>query len=529
VKLRDTNRVRGSIFSIEKLGALQADNCNALLVSDRTLYLMQQFAREEVNIISRYAKEFLDDGYYFALDLSDTVEVDLAQEVARNYRLEVVDMSCDIVEALNAINATLGTSACGCEGEIGIEADNEEGEEGGSVPSDIGPYSYAAETDGISRKCKVANWIYFSVHDVVEQFVLNDVEGLADLGIAVSLSLVAGIIGTIALGPFGGLIGVVAGLVVTLTASLLKVGVNMTATLTQLEGAEDELICALLDATDVDGARTAFAAELDTASMTALNKAVIMIMLSNSVLNVLFFDQEEADDFFDTYTAPNPCQGCSQSGPFSHWELEEASGTRVDSIGSNDLADNNTVTRAAGSASTWAAEFVAANEESLTIASNATLQMGTAQAFTINCWVYLDSKPATGGIISKWDNPDHQEYLLEYKGGGTDRFRFLISTNGLDSGHVIVPANVLGSPSIDTWYLLTAWFDPVNDNINIQVNDGAWTSTATTLGAFSDDTEFAIGTMQLEGARNNWFDGRVDEVRMWKRVLSEAERDAFYP
>ena len=51
------------------------------------------------------------------------------------------------------------------------------------------------------------------------------------------------------------------------------------------------------------------------------------------------------------------------------WTLDETSGTRFDCVGSNDLADNNTVTSDPGKVNV-AAEFTLATEEFLSIPSN---------------------------------------------------------------------------------------------------------------------------------------------------------------
>src|SRR5262245_2022186 len=69
----------------------------------------------------------------------------------------------------------------------------------------------------------------------------------------------------------------------------------------------------------------------------------------------------------------------------AHWRLEEASGTRVDAHGGNNLGDINTVGQAAGKLGN-AASFLAASEESLTIGDNAALRMGDIN-FTIAGWV----------------------------------------------------------------------------------------------------------------------------------------------
>ncbi len=76
----------------------------------------------------------------------------------------------------------------------------------------------------------------------------------------------------------------------------------------------------------------------------------------------------------------------------AHWKLNEASGARVDSHGSNDLTDNNTVTQVAGKIGN-AAQFTAANSEWLSRGTDVDLGLGADTDCTWAGWFYMDSKP----------------------------------------------------------------------------------------------------------------------------------------
>lgn len=82
----------------------------------------------------------------------------------------------------------------------------------------------------------------------------------------------------------------------------------------------------------------------------------------------------------------------------SLWKLDEASGTRVDSIGSNDLTDNNTVgstSKGVGAPANLpdtVASFVAANSESLSKADPVGMDGGPGSSYTASIWVkYTDN------------------------------------------------------------------------------------------------------------------------------------------
>ena len=210
------------------------------------------------------------------------------------------------------------------------------------------------------------------------------------------------------------------------------------------------------------------------------------------------------------------------------WKLDEASGTRVDSVTAtaNDLTDNNTVTNAAGIAG-QAGQFTLANSEYLSRADNASLSCGDID-FSWACWVYADSLPATvGPIVTKdMSGGGLREYSLIWAGSAANRFRFTAFV-AVDSGQ-IVNADTFGAPSTGTWYFLVVWHDATANTVNIQVNDGTADSTATAGALQAESTAtFAIGSRAINGFTEFW-NGRIDEVGFWKRTLTVAERTYLY-
>ena len=204
------------------------------------------------------------------------------------------------------------------------------------------------------------------------------------------------------------------------------------------------------------------------------------------------------------------------------WKLGEADGaTRVDSAGSNDLADGNTVTQVAGQVGN-AAQFTNANSEDLSIADNTDLSTGDID-FSIVLWVYLDNKDTTQIMLSKWEPTGNQQaYAIQYQ-TTADRFRFLVSNDG--AATVVEAADVLGIPAIATWYFIVVWHDASANTINIQVNNGNVDSQAHTTGVFDGTAPFNIGSLR---GSSQFFDGRVDAVGFWKKVLTAAEKTELY-
>lgn len=216
----------------------------------------------------------------------------------------------------------------------------------------------------------------------------------------------------------------------------------------------------------------------------------------------------------------------SDAAPFAvaAWDLDEASGTRVDQVGSNDLTDNNTVASAAGMFGN-AADFEVDNGEFLSIADNADVSAGDI-TFFLRAWVKLESKLDNYIIIGKDNNVSgDREFNLFYR-SGTDRFAFELF-EPTDSG-TILEANNLGSPSTGVWYLLHAWYDSTANTMNIAVNAGTADSTSKAALQASGGAEFRIGARQYSGF-NNFFDGLIDDVVLLKNyILDATERTEDY-
>jgi len=201
------------------------------------------------------------------------------------------------------------------------------------------------------------------------------------------------------------------------------------------------------------------------------------------------------------------------------WKLDETSGTRSDSEGSNDLTDNNTVLSRTGIISN-AGDFVSANSEYLSIADNASLSMGDID-FTLACWAYLDDKSATHIFFGKRAPAPDREYALHYN-SGLDVMRFLVSNDG--TAQTILQADNFGSPAINTWMFIVAWHDASANTLNIQVNDGTADSVSYSTGVHDATAEFRLG--RQDSGQNH--DGGLDMAAVWKKVLTSQEKTDLF-
>lgn len=204
----------------------------------------------------------------------------------------------------------------------------------------------------------------------------------------------------------------------------------------------------------------------------------------------------------------------------AYWKLEEASGARLDSAGANSLTDNNTVTQNPGKRGN-AAQFTKANSEYLSIASNSALQMGTGVRCSIAGWIYADADmTAQHFIFTKDDTVNNREYGLYVL---TNNPAFYASSDGTVSGLLAVNSAV--TISVSTWYFVVGWYDGIN--LSIQVNNGAIATAAYTGNIFGGTATALIGAVST-GTPSLYWGGRIDELGIWKRVLTAQERAYLY-
>lgn len=200
----------------------------------------------------------------------------------------------------------------------------------------------------------------------------------------------------------------------------------------------------------------------------------------------------------------------------AHWALDESSGTRVDSIGSNDLTDNNTVGVGTGLFGNCA-DFERDDSEYLSIADNAALSCGDVD-FTFACWINPESSLRGRTIAGKGANASVNMEWRASGFGSFDRLSFAVGYSGNNSRSVAQD----GSIATGVWHLLVVWHDSVNNLIGI-----SWDGAAATTTAHSDGVNDGVHTLCLgKGGSNDagHMDGLMDDAVFLKGyVLSNTE------
>lgn len=235
-------------------------------------------------------------------------------------------------------------------------------------------------------------------------------------------------------------------------------------------------------------------------------RTIILILVTASLLGLSVFTSTRAAPL-----RTNP----GTTSLVAWWSMDETSGTRNDSHGTNHLTDNNTVGYDAGKKSN-ASSFVGANNEYLSVSSNSGLV--NTGSFSIAGWFKKTSGGSgdTVAILSK-DQAPPREYDL-YIVSGTPKF--YIRDGGASNQYNVAAASI---SDYSAWYFFVIWKDADANQIFIQINNG---TTYQTNSSYNANTSAVFTVGMANGAL--FFTGLVDEVAFYQRLLTADERTWLY-
>lgn len=216
------------------------------------------------------------------------------------------------------------------------------------------------------------------------------------------------------------------------------------------------------------------------------------------------------------------------NGLVGYWKLDEASGTRSDASGNgHTLSPDGTGVGSSAGQFGKSAQFIRSSGDYLTIDSSSApeLQMSASQSFTISGWMYPDT--ATSGdrvpIAKAEVSGNSREYYFVMNSG---QLSFVISTDGGSPG-VYCSTTWPGTMSAGAMYFVAGWYDAETQTSGIQVNDDD-PVTASCVGPYQGTAPFRIGAGSNGGTAISSWDGKVDEVRVYRRYLTPDERSFLY-
>lgn len=199
----------------------------------------------------------------------------------------------------------------------------------------------------------------------------------------------------------------------------------------------------------------------------------------------------------------------------SYWKLD---GNSTDAHDSNNGSDTDITYSAANGKIVQGAGF---NSTSSVISLGTDSDFKITGAFSWNCWIKASSFATnTHYLLSNSIYGNYYGYNLGVRSTDSKLFAQLQSDSATQTTNAGTALNT------GTWYMATLIYDGANTTIYLNgVSDG--TSSSGITIAYEAGANTKIGYMDSAPSGYGW-NGAIDEVGIWSRVLTEAEITLLY-
>lgn len=273
---------RGSIHSLETLKSLSDSRCRILCVSDRTLHILLNYAALDIDFQARFADELLENGYLPVDPNSDNWDLYLA--IRNAFKLETLDMTCDIENGLLAIADAIrvgGGGGCASPGNVTLNCIVDLSDEQllgpgavnqGNPGIDPPPEGFATWEEYFAYKCQAAHFIWeFQRRNMV---MIRNFDGVA-LASSIVAPIAAGLAGVLpaAFTPAG---------FVVFVGAIIAIGITAAASwwymdemIEQWDADKQAIVCALYQSGSSVEAVSALANALEDAIQAIVTWGVL--------------------------------------------------------------------------------------------------------------------------------------------------------------------------------------------------------------------------------------------------------------
>jgi hypothetical protein len=162
---------------------------------------------------------------------------------------------------------------------------------------------------------------------------------------------------------------------------------------------------------------------------------------------------------------------------------------------------------------------------------NNSSSLNAKNGITISAW-FKTTDPhvvSTSGIlISKSKTSSSRSYYIDFidkTNGGGDSLLF----TEFDSNDKLYRSTLFSSYYDNNWHLLTTTYDSISGNIKIYVDGTLKTSKQIGHIQFEQNTvPLTIGCSDFDNGYNNYFNGSLDDIRIYDRAISDCEVTALF-
>ncbi len=143
---------------------------------------------------------------------------------------------------------------------------------------------------------------------------------------------------------------------------------------------------------------------------------------------------------------------------------------------------------------------------------------GANQSFTISAWIKTDSLSSDTGIVGRWWDVSNSQYVLKIE-SDTNDIKFAVYDTGTG---VQVAESVANSIVANKWIYVVGVAD--NGVAKVYI-DGVQSGSIATYGSIKDigtEEDLSLGTIWMGGG-GQYFNGQIDEIRIYNRALTADE------
>jgi len=159
-------------------------------------------------------------------------------------------------------------------------------------------------------------------------------------------------------------------------------------------------------------------------------------------------------------------------------------------------------------------------DDSINISHNDSVN--TSDEITITAWIRFNNTGSQEAIISKWQDADGKKSFILRK-NDQEYIEFITSSDGTKAANSTLVS--YSKVYTETWHHITAIYNLTDNVIYIDsLHDGSLSNPNGIYSTASAPIE--IG--RLTNINNAYFDGAIDEVMIFNRVLNSYELDKLY-
>jgi hypothetical protein len=149
---------------------------------------------------------------------------------------------------------------------------------------------------------------------------------------------------------------------------------------------------------------------------------------------------------------------------------------------------------------------------------------------TIEAWIKVETLSTTFNknqwLVAKW-NSDSTQQSYGFLIGNDNKLRFIITEDGTYAvGTTTDAVSTVVITSTGVWYHVAVVFTAATPTVTFYVNGSAQTTSYNLTGGtsiYNSSASLTIGAAAKDGAANTYYDGLIDDVRVWNTTRTESQ------